>query len=123
MNFNFSEEKIRLTDGVILRYLRMNHKPKPMTTRELSKKMECAHSLISHWEWGRNPLPEHRINQACDIFNLSREEWDAFKEGEKSIPINYRDELLLLIQKVPEEMLPPIFSMVNMTVRQTLTPK
>ena len=123
MNFNFAEEKIRLTDGVILRYLRTSHRPKKLTTRELCKMMECANSLISHWEWGRNPMPENRILQACSIFNITRSDWNAYRNGDKQVPINYRDESILLLNKLDESLLPPIYSMINAMVQQSLNSK
>jgi len=123
MNFNFGEEKIRLTDGVILRYLRTSHRPKKLTTRELSTLMDCANSLISHWEWGRNPMPESRIHQACSIFNITRADWDLYSNGDKQVPINYKDECLLLLQKIDDSLLPPIYSMINAMVQQSLNSK
>jgi len=37
----------------------------------------------------------------------------------QQVPINYKDECLLLLQKIDDSLLPPIYSMVNAMVQQS----
>lgn len=112
MNFDMKKIRTRLDDGVILRNLRKSYKPKGLTTRELATMMGVVNSLITHWEWGRNPIPEDRILQACKIFSITKSEWDQYKSGRKLLEIDYKTECLSLLQKLDDNLIPPIYSMI-----------
>lgn len=76
-----------------------------LTTREMAGKLKCQNSLISHWEVGRQRLPDHRRKMYMDHFELSEKDMDEFKSGKKAIPMNYRNECMLVLSKMNENTL------------------
>lgn len=71
-----------------------------LTTREMADKLKCKNSLISHWEVGRQLLPDHRRKLYMDHFELSENDMNEFKSGKKAILMNYRNEGMLILNKI-----------------------
>lgn len=110
MNLNFHNLKQRLPAGRLLRHLRIKSN---LTTRELSQLLQCSNSLITHWEEGRNPLPKARIAPICKVFRITIEEFESYTTGEKEIPINYKDESIYLIAKMPDSLLASVYGILS----------
>ena len=99
------------TDRVaqVFRHLRIS---RGMRTRDLAKLMACNNSLVTHYETGRNTLPSHRIKQLCKIFRLTDQELGDYLNG-KPIPLNYRDECMLLIEKMTDSKLQTVYEILK----------
>ena len=110
MNLNFHNLKQRLPAGRLIRHLRITA---GLTTRELSLLMECSNSLITHWEEGRNPFPKARTEQVCRVFKITIEDFKDYTERGKDIPINFKDESIYLIAKMPEQLLASVYGILS----------
>ncbi|MCB0309457.1 MAG: helix-turn-helix domain-containing protein [Bdellovibrionales bacterium] len=108
MNLNIKIEK-RQTDSKIFRHLRTKA---GLRMRELAKLIGVNHSMIAHWEQGRYPYPPKRIKQLCQVFRLSSDEYEEYQNGRK-IPINYRDECFILINKMEISKLKAIYEILS----------
>lgn len=115
MNLNIAKLSTRLPEAKIFRHLRIKA---GLTTRQMSQLMECGNSLVTHFETGRNPLPEHRKRQLCEIFKITLSELDEYASGAKPIPINYKDECILLISKMDEVKLQSVYGILNSLASQ-----
>jgi len=71
MNFRIDSFKSRIQVNSVFRCLRISG---GMTTKELSRLMECSSTLITHYEMGNRVLTEKRIGQMCKVFRITREE-------------------------------------------------
>ena len=110
MNLNVMKLSKRLPEARIFRHLRIQA---GLTTRQLSQLMGCGNSLITHFETGRNPLPEHRKRQLCEIYKITLNELEDYTSGRKPIPINYRDECVYMISKMDDSKLQAVHGMLT----------
>lgn len=110
MNLHFHNLKRRLPAGRLVRHLRINAN---LTTRELSNLLQCSNSLITHWEEGRNPFPKARIEPVCKVFRITPEEFESYTSGDKEIPINFKDESIYLIAKMPDHLLASVYGILS----------
>ncbi|MFP5387189.1 MAG: helix-turn-helix domain-containing protein [Bacteriovoracia bacterium] len=76
-----------------------------LTTREMAIKLGCQNSLVSHWEVGRQRLPDHRREMYMKHFRLIEGDMEEFKSGKRAIPMNYRNECMLVLNKMNEDTL------------------
>lgn len=109
MNLNRKIERRGPRTNQVFRHLRMNA---GLTTRELANLIGCNSSLITHWETGKNPIAKHRVKQLCKVFRISESDLNAFESG-KEMPINYRDECLLILHKLDSGKLQAIYHFLN----------
>lgn len=89
-----------------------------LTTREMALKIGCMNSLISHWEVGRQRLPDHRRKIYMEYFHLTEKDMNAYKSGERSIPMNYRNECMLVLNKMSDDTLRNLYPII-MAMLQT----
>ncbi len=68
-------------------------------------KLGCQNSLVSHWEVGRQRLPDHRREMYMKHFRLIERDMEEFKTGKRPIPMNYRNECMLVLNKMNEDTL------------------
>ena len=113
MNLNLEKLNKRVPEARIFRHLRISAQLK---TRQLAKLLGCNHSLITHYERGRNPIPKARKEQLCKVFGITILELECYVVGTTPIPINYRDEAVLMIAKMDESKLEMVYGLlVNLT--------
>lgn len=97
MNFKIDSFKAKIPVNSVFRCLRISS---GMTTKELSRLLECSSTLITHYEMGNRVLPDERIAQLCKVFRLTREDLEGYVTGRRIAPINYQDECVLLLSKM-----------------------
>lgn len=83
-----------------------------LTTREMALKIGCMNSLISHWEVGRQRLPDHRRKIYMEYFRLTEKDMNAYKSGERAIPMNYRNECMLVLNKMSGDTLRNLYPII-----------
>lgn len=89
----------------VFRHLRISA---GMKIRDLARLLEVNHTLIVHYEQGRQPIPQERVKRLCKVFNLSLAELEKIiNSGE--IPLNYRDECQLLLTRMDEDKLKGVY--------------
>lgn len=112
MNFKMDSFKSRIPVNSVFRNLRM---AAGMTTRELSRLIECSSTLITHYEMGNRVLPNERIVQLCKVFRITREELEEYITGRRVVPISYQDECIHIISKMDSGKLQAVYGiLVNM---------
>ena len=112
MNFKIDSFKSRIPVNSLFRCLRISS---GMTTRELSRLMECSSTLVTHYEMGNRVLTEKRIGQMCKVFRLTRDDLEEYITGKRAVPINYQDECVLLLSKMDTGRLQAVYGvLVNM---------
>ncbi len=112
MNFRMDSFKSRIPVNSVFRCLRISA---GMTTREMSRLLECASSLITHYEMGYRALTEERIGQMCKVFRITREELEEYVTGKRAVPVNYQDECVLILSKMDISKLQAVYGiLVNM---------
>ena len=84
-----------------------------LRVRDLANMIEVSHTLICHYEAGRQKIPEHRLKQLCRVFKVSTDDLKDFQEGRKSLPINYKDECFLLINRMNTTQLQAVYGMLS----------
>jgi len=89
-----------------------------LTTREMALKIGCMNSLISHWEVGRQRLPDHRRKTYMEHFRLTEKDMNEYKSGKQAIPMNYRNECMLVLNKMSDETLRTLYPII-MAMLQT----
>ena len=87
-------------------------KHEEMTTREMAIKLGCKSSLITHREVGRQRLPDHRRKLYMEHFNLIERDMDEFKSGKRAIPMNYRNECMLVLNKMSDDTLRTVYPII-----------
>ena len=107
MNFKIDSFKAQIPINSVFRCLRISA---GMTTKELSRLMECSSTLITHYEMGNRVLTDKRIGQLCKVFRITRTDLEEFISGRRSVPINYQDECILLLSKMDTVKLQTIHS-------------
>jgi transcriptional regulator with XRE-family HTH domain len=112
MNFKIDSFKAKIPVNSVFRCLRISA---GMTTKELSRLMECSSTLITHYEMGNRVLTEKRIGQLCKVFRITREELEEYVTGKRTAPINYQDECILILSKMNSFKLQAVYGiLVNM---------
>ncbi len=109
-HINLDKNKVINPEAKIFRHLRMSA---GLKTRDLAKLMECSNSLVTHFETGRNPLPENRVRQLCKIFKINTNVFEEYKNGTRTIPIDYRTECLLIINKLDKNKLQAVYGILS----------
>ncbi|MBT4761540.1 MAG: helix-turn-helix transcriptional regulator [Bdellovibrionaceae bacterium] len=107
LNLNQSKNQ-RLPEAIVFRHLRMS---RGLKVRQLADLLGISHTLICHYESGYQKIPNHRLKDLCKLFKVSRDELKDYQEGRKDLPIVYRDECILLIDKMDESKLKIVHGM------------
>ncbi len=109
MNTNLNLKNFKkLPEAVVFRHLRMSS---GLKVRELAQLMGISHTLICHYESGSQRIPPHRLKDLCRIFKVSTKDLKDYIEGYKDLPVIYKDECMLLINKMTEEQLKTVHIM------------
>jgi len=112
MNINIKHFKSELPEIEVFRHLRTSA---PLTTRQMAALLGCHATMVTHWETGRQRMTKARRTQYMKIFKLSEEGLAEYLSGTKAVPISYRNECLLLVDKMTPEKLQAIYPiLVNM---------
>lgn len=106
-NLNLNNFK-RLPEAVVFRHFRMS---RGLKVRQLANLLGISHTLICHYESGYQRIPEHRLKDLCKIFKLTKNELKDYQEGRKDLPIIYKDECILLIDKMNDSQLKVVHGM------------
>mgnify|MGYP001560899645 CR=1 FL=1 len=113
MNFRIDSFKAKIPINSVFRCLRISA---GMTTKELARLMECSSTLITHYEMGNRVLTDKRLAQMCRVFRVTRDDLEEYTTGRRAVPINYRDECILLLSKMDTARLQTIHSvLIGMT--------
>ena len=109
MNVNYRPRN-RTTEAKVFRHYRILF---GMTTRQLAKALGCSNTLVTFYESREEkyPIPKKRREQMIKLFGLTEEDLEAFTLGKKQIPVNYKDEAMLLLSKAPENIAQVVYGM------------
>lgn len=102
-----SRLKIMTRDAQILRHMRIS---KQLSLKKAGRLVSISGSAISHIETGRMDLSRARIETLVEAYGYTKSDYLEFHDG-KPIPINLRDECILLLRTCDErkfEMLHPV---------------
>lgn len=110
----------RFTNPVIsieaktIRHMRLSKK---ISLNQAGRILRITGSAIAHFEQGRMELSSARIETMVTAYGYRMDEFYEFLDG-KPIPLNFRDECLILIRKMDESQLPVVHALL-----QSLAPK
>jgi len=112
MNINVKRFKSDIPEIEVFRHLRSSA---PLTTRQMAALLGCHPTAVTHWEMGRHKMATPRREQYMKIFKLSENDLTDYRSGAKAVPVSYRNECMLLIDKMAQEKLQVIYPiLVNM---------
>ncbi len=100
----------QLPEAVVFRHLRMSS---GLRVRDLANMIGISHTLICHYESGYQKIPDHRIKDLCTIFKVSESTLKDFQEGHKDLPVIYKDQCMLLLNKMTDEQLKTVHVMLT----------
>lgn len=106
MNFKIDNFKAKIPVNSVFRALRM---AADLKTRELAALIGCSNALITHYEMGNRVLPEERIEQLCKVFRITRLDLEDYITGKRTLPVNYRDECVLILSKMDSEKIQAVY--------------
>ncbi len=109
MKLKRSQQKIITRDAQILRHMRLS---KGMSLNNAGKSVRISGSAIAHIEQGRMDISRERMKTLVYAYGYKIEEFLEFHDG-KAIPINLRDECIILLRRCDEskiQMLHPLIA-------------
>ena len=109
MNIGY-EQFEKMPEAQVFRHLRIAG---DMTMRDLAERLGINHSLIAHYEKGRQPIPRPRIREMCKVFKITVSELNEYADGLLEIPINYKDECLNYLSKMNIDQMRAIYAVLK----------
>ena len=99
MKLQRSMQKRITRDAQILRHMRLSKK---YSLNQAGKKVKISGSAIAHIEQGRMDISKARLEALVLAYGYTQSEYLEFVDG-KDIPINLRDECILLLRLCEED--------------------
>ena len=107
----------RSLEAQVLRHLRLS---KNLSLNQAGRVLRITGSAIAHMEQGRMDISKKRIETMVQGYGYAMDEFYEYLDG-KPIPINYRDECLIIIRQLEPAQLQAIYPILVNFYPQTLS--
>jgi len=97
-------------ENKILRHMRIS---KGLSLRKAGGIFELSGSTINHIEHGRMDIPEMRIEQMVIGYGFTMDEYKCFSSGERPVPVNLKDESIVIIRKLTPVQLQAVYGILK----------
>jgi transcriptional regulator with XRE-family HTH domain len=108
-----SSQKNITKQAIVLRYMRHSRN---LSLNQAGKKLNISGSAIAHMEQGRMDISRKRIETMIESYGYTPNEYLEFFDG-KNVPINYRDECIMILRRCDEEKIQVLYSIITNLVK------
>ena len=97
-------------ENKILRHMRIS---KGLSLRQAGRIFSISGSAINHIEHGRMDIPVKRIEQMVLGYEFTMDDYDCYKNGENLVPVNLKDEAIVIIRKLTPTQLEAVYGILK----------